>query len=63
MHIISDKSLKRPGYTYQRTPGGAFVGYPTDFRPATVNWKNVDGPLLYLKAIRDELSRQRCIAS
>jgi hypothetical protein len=47
MHIISDKSMKRPGYTYQRSPGG-FVGYPTDFQPAEINWKHVDGPLLYL---------------
>lgn len=47
MHIISDASMKRSGYTYQRSAGG-FVGYPTDFQPAEINWKHVDGPLLYL---------------
>jgi hypothetical protein len=47
MHLISDASLKRPGYIYQRTPGGGFAGYPVDFRPATINWKHIDGPLLH----------------
>lgn len=48
MHLISDSSMKRPGYTYQRTPGGGWAGYPTNFQPAKVNWKHIDGPLLYL---------------
>lgn len=47
MHIISDKSLKRPGYTYART-GTGWVGYQASFRPAEINWKHIDGPLLYL---------------
>jgi len=40
----------RIGYyrdTYQRTPGG-WVGYPMNFQPATINWKHIDGPLMYL---------------
>lgn len=48
MHLISDASMKRPGYTYQRTPGGGFAGYPTTFQPATINWKHIDGPLMHL---------------
>lgn len=47
MHIISDRSMKRPGYSYQRTAGG-WVGYQQDFRPAEINWKHIDGPLMYL---------------
>jgi hypothetical protein len=46
MHICSNESLKRPGYTYRRS-GGEWVGYVTDFRPATINWKHIDGPLLH----------------
>lgn len=41
MHIISDPSLKRPGYVYSNG-----VGTPIDAQPK-VNWKHVDGPLLY----------------
>lgn len=47
MHIVSDKSMKRAGYTYERS-GDGWVGYQTNFRPAEINWKHVDGPLLYL---------------
>ena len=47
MHIVSDKSMKRPGYTYQRSASG-WVGYPTTFHPAKINWKHIDGPLMYL---------------
>jgi hypothetical protein len=47
MHIISDRSMKRPGWTYQRAPGG-WVGYQTNFQPARINWKHIDGPLLHL---------------
>jgi hypothetical protein len=47
MHVISDKSMKRSGYTYQKSPGG-WIGYPTDFQPARINWKHIDGPLMYL---------------
>jgi len=47
MHFISDASLKRSGYIYQSTPGGGFAGYPADFMPAKINWKHIDGPLLY----------------
>jgi hypothetical protein len=45
MHIISDASLKRSGWTYSRTPSG-FIGYPNG-AVATINWKHIDGPLLY----------------
>ncbi len=47
MHVISDKSMKRPGYIYQRS-GTGWVGYQADFRPAKIIWKHVDGPLLCL---------------
>jgi hypothetical protein len=46
MHIISDASLKRAGWTYTRTPGGGFVGY-SNGAVAYINWKHIDGPLLY----------------
>ena len=40
MHIVSDDSMKRPGYVYKNG-----VGYPIDTQPH-INWKHVDGPLL-----------------
>lgn len=46
MHIISDASLKRPGYVYERDgTAEGFIGYPaeSDFN---VVWKHIDGPLL-----------------
>ena len=46
MHLISDASLKRNGWNYQPTPGGGFVGYPAGKQPY-INWKHIDGPLLY----------------
>lgn len=42
MHIISDPSMRRPGYTYTRDG----VGTPMFAQP-TINWHHVDGPLLY----------------
>jgi hypothetical protein len=42
MHIVSDKSLQRPGYTYNEHG----VGYPTGMKPSVV-WKHIDGPLMY----------------
>lgn len=47
MHICSDKSMKRPGYIYEHS-GAGWIGYPADFRPAEVNWRHIDGPLLHL---------------
>lgn len=44
MHFISDPSLKRPGYIYQRAPSG-WVGHRADSQPH-INWKHIDGPLL-----------------
>jgi hypothetical protein len=41
MHIVSDKSLQRPGYDYVNG-----VGIPKGVRPF-INWKHIDGPLLY----------------
>lgn len=41
MHIISDPSLKRPGYVYENG-----VGTPIGSQPEIV-WNHVDGPLLY----------------
>ena len=41
MHIISDPSMKRPGYVYRGN-----VGFPIGTQPS-INWKHVDGPLLY----------------
>ena len=46
MHIISDASLKRHGYVYERDgTAEGFIGYPveSDFN---VVWKHIDGPLL-----------------
>jgi len=42
VHFISDKSLQRPGYTYDST---GCVGW-TAAEPE-INWKHIDGPLLY----------------
>ncbi|OAF05423.1 hypothetical protein AYJ54_00520 [Bradyrhizobium centrolobii] len=47
MHIISDASLKRPGWVYRRAQSGSFVGSYVFVEPR-VNWKHVDGPLLYV---------------
>ena len=44
MHIISDKSLERPDYIYNRHG----IGYHRDSRPE-INWKHIDGPLLYYR--------------
>lgn len=41
MHIISDPSLQRPGYTYNKHG----VGYSNDARPY-IKAKHIDGPLL-----------------
>ena len=45
MHIISDSTLKRAGYTYEPLPGGGFVG--RQFSDPCINWRHIDGPLLY----------------
>ena len=42
MHIVSDKSLQRPGHIYNKDG----VGYPAGIEPEIV-WKHIDGPLLY----------------
>lgn len=41
MHIVSNKSLQRPGHIY--TNG---VGVTIGTQPE-INWKHIDGPLLY----------------
>jgi hypothetical protein len=41
VHIVSDKSLQRPGYIYDAHG----VGYPIGLDPH-INWKHIDGPLL-----------------
>ena len=41
MHIVSDKSLQRPGYVYRDG-----VGFPAGIEPAIV-WNHIDGPLLH----------------
>lgn len=41
MHITSDKSTQRPGWVYSNG-----IGYPIGTQPY-VNWKHIDGPLLY----------------
>jgi hypothetical protein len=46
MRIISDQSLHRPGYVSERLPGGGYIEYPADIEPH-INWKHIDGPLLY----------------
>ena len=42
MHIVSDDSMKRAGYIYNKHG----VGYPVGAQPH-VNWNHIDGPLLY----------------
>jgi hypothetical protein len=42
VHIVSDPSLQRPGYVYDEMG----VGIPIGLKPK-VNWKHIDGPLLY----------------
>ena len=44
MHIVSDKSLQRPGFIYNKYG----VGYPQGGQPF-INWKHIDGPLLYAR--------------
>jgi hypothetical protein len=46
MHVVSDSRLMRDGWTYSPLPGGGMVGYPADMEPV-INWKHIDGPLLY----------------
>lgn len=46
MRIISDKSLHRPGYISEPAHGGGFIEYPAGIEPY-INWKHIDGPLLY----------------
>jgi hypothetical protein len=41
IHFISDPSLQREEYVYENG-----VGYPKGIEPK-VNWKHIDGPLLY----------------
>ncbi len=41
MHIISDPSLKRPGYVYNKQG----IGYPAGSDPEII-WKHIDGPML-----------------
>lgn len=44
MHIISDKSLQRPGYVYNDSG----IGYPETNRPS-IRWDHIDGPLLHYR--------------
>lgn len=46
MHIISDKSLARPGYVYGKS-GSSWIGYPASIKPVVI-WGHIDGPLLYM---------------
>jgi hypothetical protein len=43
MHIISDKSMKRPGYVYDASG----IGLPAGTEPQ-ITWKHIDGPLLWI---------------
>lgn len=45
MHIVSDPSLRRPGYIYNSHG----IGYPAASRPFIV-WNHIDGPLLHARA-------------
>jgi len=40
MHIISENSLKRPGYVYDESGVGREGG------DININWNHIDGPLL-----------------
>lgn len=42
MHIVSEASLKRPGHTYNAHG----IGLASESDPS-INWKHIDGPLLY----------------
>ena len=42
IHIVSDKSLQRDDYIYDKRG----VGYPKGVEPI-INWCHIDGPLLY----------------
>jgi hypothetical protein len=44
MHIVSDASLQRPGYRYNKHG----IGFPVDAKPEIV-WDHIDGPLLYFR--------------
>lgn len=46
MRFVSDKSLHRPGYISEAAPGGGYIEYPAGIQPH-INWKHIDGPLLY----------------
>jgi hypothetical protein len=46
MRFVSDRSLHRPGYISEPSPGGGFIEYPAGIEPHIV-WKHIDGPLLY----------------
>lgn len=46
VHIVSDKSLERPGYVCKDG-----VGVPAGLEPS-INWKHIDGPLLYTSDCR-----------
>jgi hypothetical protein len=39
--------MKRPGWTYTSAPCG-LIGHQQNFQPAEINWKHIDGPLLYM---------------
>jgi hypothetical protein len=41
-----EPSPAREGYIYEKAPGGGYIGYSADARPG-INWKHIDGPLLY----------------
>jgi hypothetical protein len=36
----------RKGWVYEDAPGGGYIGYPETSRPG-INWKHIDGPLLF----------------
>jgi hypothetical protein len=42
IHIVSDKSMERPGYVYKNG-----IGVPED-QGYFIVWKHIDGPLMYL---------------
>ena len=44
MHIVSDKSLERPGWIYNEHG----VGYP-EGAELFIQWKHIDGPLMHLR--------------
>lgn len=44
MHIVSDPSLQRPGYIYNKQG----IGFPANGR-AWIMWNHIDGPLLHYR--------------